>query len=76
MKKEGTQMSVSQRLSQIIDEKGVTYTFLSKKTGIPVNAISGSMLGKRRLTADEFVRICIVLNIDLEDLTPADAIAG
>ncbi len=61
-------MCVAEKLKSIIDERGTTYTFLSKKTGITVDAISKSLSLKRRLPADEMVAICRVLDVDLGDL--------
>lgn len=60
-------MTVAKRIKEIVEAKGVSYTFISEKTGIPVNAISRSFLGKRRLPADEMVAICNVIGVDLGD---------
>lgn len=64
-------MAVAERLKQLVDNKGVTYSFISSMTGIPVDAISKSFLGKRRLPADELVDICNVVGIDLNELQSA-----
>ena len=61
-------MSAAQRIKEIIEGKGVTYTFISSKTGISVDAISRSMSGKRKLPADEMIAICEAVGIDLCDL--------
>lgn len=61
-------MAVAERLKQLVDDKGVTYSFIASKTGIPVDAISKSLLGKRRLPADELVDICNVVGIELNEL--------
>ena len=61
-------MTVAERIKGLLDSKGVTYTFISAKTGIPVDAISKSLLGKRRLPADEMVSICNAVGIDLNEL--------
>ena len=66
-------MAVAERLKQLVDDKGVTYSFISSRTGIPVDAISKSLLGKRRLPADELVNICNVVGIELNELQPARA---
>lgn len=60
-------MTAAERLKELIDARGVTYSFLASKTGIPVASISKALLGKRRLPADELVEICKVINIDLND---------
>lgn len=61
-------MAVAEKIKKLIDGKGVTYTFISEKTGIPIDAISRSMLGKRRLPADEMILICNAVGIDLKEL--------
>ena len=63
-----TTLSAAQRIKEIIEGKGVTYTFISSKTGISVDAISRSMSGKRKLPADEMIAICEAVGIDLCDL--------
>ncbi len=65
-------MTAAERVKQIVEDKGVSYTFISEKTGIPVNAISRSFLGKRRFPADEMVAICSVIGIDLGDFYKKD----
>ena len=60
---------VASRLKDLIDEKGVTYTFISEKTGIPIDALSRSFRGKRRLPADEMIAICKAINVDLRDFS-------
>lgn len=61
-------MCVAEKLKYIVEERGTTYTFLSKRTGIKVDAISKSLSGKRRLPADEMIALCRALNVDLCDL--------
>ena len=61
-------MTVAQKMKLLIEQKGNTYTFISEKTGIPVDALSKSFLGKRRLPADEMISICREVGIDLSDL--------
>lgn len=62
-------MTVAQEIKSLVDEKGISYTFISAKTGIPVDAISKTFMGKRKLTADEMIAICSVTGIDLSDLS-------
>lgn len=60
--------AVTEILKKIIDEKGIKYTFISSKTGIPIDTISRSFLGKRRLPANEMIEICKAIKIDIDDL--------
>lgn len=59
---------VSEKLKDLIAAKGITYSFIASQTGIKLDAISRSLMGKRRLTADEMLRICRCVNIDLCNL--------
>lgn len=60
-------MHVFEKLKHLIEEKGMSYTFLSVRTGIPIDAISKSLMGKRKLLADEFIAICNAAHIDVKD---------
>lgn len=64
-------MRAAQAIRSLIEQRGVTYTFLSKKTGISVDQISKSMRGDRRLLADELVALCAALGVDLAELRKA-----
>ena len=57
-------MNSAEFVKKAIKDSGVTLTFLSKKTGISVDSLSRTVNGKRRLLADELVKICLVLNIN------------
>ena len=59
---------VAERLKEKIDSIGVSYSFISSKTGIPVDTISRVFLKKRTLKADEMIAICEAIGVDLNDL--------
>ena len=59
-------MSVAEVLRKKVKDKGITYTYIAEKTGISVDSISKSFLGKRRLPAEEMVLICKATGIELE----------
>lgn len=58
-------MTVAEQMKTIIEDRGVTYSFISRKTGIPIDSISKSMAGKRKLPADELVKMCLLLGVDI-----------
>lgn len=62
-------MNVAEKIRRITDERGVKYTAISQATHIPVDALSKSFLGKRKLLADEMLAICGFLHLDMGDLT-------
>ena len=58
-------MKAAEIIKEQMHEKGITITRVSGKTGIPVNQISQSLLGKRKLGADEMIRICACIGLDV-----------
>lgn len=49
------------------DERGMTIAELSRRTGIDYESLRVSLAGNRKLTGDELVSLCRVLNLDLAD---------
>lgn len=48
-----------QELREYRERKGITQTFIARKTGKTCQRISALESGKLRLTADEFVELCV-----------------
>ncbi|MBQ4397607.1 MAG: helix-turn-helix transcriptional regulator [Clostridia bacterium] len=57
-------MYINQMLNDYVVANGIKQIYISKKTGIDTNTISLILTGKRRILADEFLLICIALNLD------------
>ena len=51
------------RIKEYLDSKGIRYSFVSEKTGIPMNILSPTLNGKRKMSAEEFILICKALNV-------------
>lgn len=51
------------RIKKYLDENGIKYTYVSEETGIPMNILSPTLNGKRKMSAEEFILICKVLNV-------------
>ena len=47
-----------------MEERGIKQSFLAQKTGISQDAISRILRGVRGISAEEFIKICIALDID------------
>lgn len=56
-------------LSELIDEKGVTLTHISRKSGLSVDLLSKSINGTRKISADEFIKICKALEVSNDEIT-------
>lgn len=50
---------VYQRLREYRESKGITQTHIARKTGKSIQRISALETGGIRLTADEFVELCV-----------------
>lgn len=61
-------MTAAEIVKGLVESRGISYTFISEKTGIPINLISRSFLGKRRFPADEMILICNAIGIELGEL--------
>ena len=49
-----------------LEEKGISQTFVSKKTGIPLPKLNLALNGNRRLTLEEYTLICGALEVNTD----------
>lgn len=63
-------MTIHEKLNNCINKKGLKQVFVSEKSGIPPDRLSKVLNGKRRLTADDFLRICIAIDEDPNNFRP------
>ena len=64
-------MVVQSKVAQYLEELGIKQSWLAQKTGLTDNMISGILNGKRKMTADEFVRICKAIGKNPNDFMEA-----
>lgn len=57
-------MSINERINDYMTANGIKQVFVANATGIPIDALSKMLNGKRRILATEFLAICEVLNLD------------
>jgi|GEM_PF-1479827 len=62
-------MSVEAKIKQAICEKGLRFNYVAEKAGINYVWLNKSLNGKRRMTANELIGLCVVLNLDIDDFT-------
>lgn len=62
---------MTQKCTQVVDTKrreiGMTTRALSKKSGVPENALYGILSNKRKMTATELLALSSALNLKIED---------
>ncbi len=57
-------MDVGKKIKDYLDEKGISQSFISNKTGIGTVKLNLALNGNRRLTIEEYVAICKALELD------------
>lgn len=65
---------VEEKLSEYIKTNGITLFSIIRRTGIGKTAIYSSLgeNGKRKLRADEYIKICSVIGVDPMYFVPED----
>ena len=64
------------KVKQYLDENGIKYSFVSEKTGIPMNILSPLLNGKRKMSVEEYFSICNALGISVELFEPNNNAGG
>lgn len=55
-------MNVQSRIAQYVSANGIKQSFIVEKTGLSKNAISAILNLNRKMSADEYEKICKALN--------------
>lgn len=66
-------MRLSQNINTYLNEQGIKKKYVAEKTGISENALNLVLNGKRRLLADEYVKICNALNVPFDRFINQDS---
>ncbi len=56
--------NVFEIISFYLYKNGIKQRYLSEKTGISENILSAILNGKRKMSAEEFIKIIFTLNVD------------
>lgn len=56
-------MKINRLIAKIVEERGLKQLYIAEKTGLTPDVVSKILRGERRLTAEEFLTFCDVLNI-------------
>lgn len=57
-------MYINRKLNEYVTANGIKQIYIVQKTGLSADTISKILKGKRRILADEFLTICVALDID------------
>lgn len=58
------------KVKKYLDEKGIKYSFLSEKIGMPMNLLSPLLNGKRKMSVEEYFAICEALGVSVDTFSP------
>lgn len=61
------------RIKEYINQKGLKLGAVANRAGIPLNTFSAMVNGKRKITVEEYVRICAALGVPFEQFIPQTA---
>lgn len=59
-------MMLGNKIKAYLDRNGIKYSFVSSKTGIPMNILSPMLNEKREIKAVEYFAICSALSVPLD----------
>lgn len=60
-------MNINMKIAQIVTERGIKQTYIAEKTGWSNDKVSKMLRGALKMTAEDFLTLCAVL-----DLNPSD----
>lgn len=60
-------MKANEVIKEYLASNGIKQNFVAERAGIPPELFRRSLEGSRKIPADEFVAICTVLALDIED---------
>lgn len=56
-------------LSEYIEIRGIRQAFIARKIGMNKNALSNTLAGRRKLLADEYIKLCDALDVDIKAIS-------
>lgn len=59
-------MVVAENIRSYLKEKGIMFAAVADKAGMRKDSFTNCMNGKRKITVDEYIRICNALEVPLD----------
>jgi hypothetical protein len=60
------ELEVGLKIKAYLDENGISQTFVSKRTGIPIPKLNLSLNGNRRFTFPEYEMVCWAIGVNTD----------
>ena len=64
-------MEASSMILEYLNQRGITQTFLARRSGIGLSKLNLALNGKRRLTLTEYEVVCWVLGVPVDTFLQA-----
>ncbi len=64
---------VYQEIDKYLKINGITQAHLARNTGLSESAVSMALSGKRDIDVEEYIRICVALNVPISTFIPKAA---
>lgn len=61
-------MSINIKLKKIVEDRGIKQSYICEKTGMTADCVSRILNSTRKVTGEELLDICELLEIDPRDL--------
>ena len=59
-------MEANKKLNEYLKEHGISQIFIAEKLGVSPTRMSMMLNGKRKMTADDLIKICKILKVSPE----------
>ena len=66
---------IYENIRDYLNSRGIKHSFIVSNTNIGKQALSESLNGRRRITADEYEEICNALDVSLDYFTKSQYVA-
>lgn len=60
-------MDIGVMIKKYLEERGITQVFLSRKSGIDPAKLNLALNGGRKISLDEYARICYALGVNTDE---------
>lgn len=65
-------MTVAENIRKYLEDEGLMFKAVARKADIRKDSFSNAMNGKRKISVDEYIRICAALGVPITAFIPAE----
>lgn len=66
-------MTVAESIREYLEDKGLMFNAVARRADIRKDSFSNAMNGKRKISVDEYIRICAALDVPITAFIPVEA---